>query len=297
MPGLCAVAQTRFEITHNQGFGSKPTFTELLPQAIYTLAEAKNVFLFLKDSAAIEWRYSYAGCEKRAHAASLLLKGKGVAHYKIWNFDPSYISLFNKKQAPWVYSRAGLSNTISWGYHVAITLFVLDSNKVKPVVLDPALSDNILSAQAWLDLQHTPNSYYTFLDARWYNYATTDKFKYKCDSTVYLPPPCMDALFTGDFFLNDGISLTNQWVEEALAVNEVAMKIINSGLIKGDNTNSPRRKAFTELVENFDSLTNALKGSDYPDIMRTYISLLIPFQNQFNDTKIKWKVMLDRLRN
>ncbi|WP_341901107.1 protein-glutamine glutaminase family protein [Fluviicola taffensis] len=285
---------TQFKISFNQGFGSLPTFTQYSDNDLLSIEQAENAFNYVKNDLGIEWRYSYAGCEKRVHAVSLLLKGKNVKHYKIWNFDPSMISLFNKHQKPTVNSNAGLSPTVSWRYHVAILVFVEENGQAIPMVIDPSLNDLLLTQQQWLELQKTPTSYYIHLDPQWYNYATTDKFKYFCQGVPYPFPPCMDGILTGDFFLNNDVSLTGMWVEEALAVNQLAMEIITE-IINNEPVFSEKRNAFTKLVEDFDDLTNALKGNP-TDGIRSYVNLLQSYQNQFITIRDSWKTKLDALR-
>lgn len=291
---LATTAQTKFNIAFNAGFGSLPTYTQYADNEVLTMQQAEALFKYAKDSSGIEWRYSYAGCEKRAHAVSLLLNGKKVKHYKIWNFDPALISIFNKQQQPTVKSKVGLSPTISWGYHVAILVFVKVGTEAKPMVIDPALDNKILTQKAWLDLQNAPNSYYTYLDPQWYTFTSTDKYKYYCSNVPYQFPPCMHALFTGDFFLNDGISRDSLWVEEALAVNEIAVNIIDQ-VINKEPANSAKRKAFVDLVENFDNLTNALKASP-PAEVSAYSGVFAPYQAKFIALRGAWKTKLDKFR-
>ncbi len=292
---IITFAQTQFNITFNQGFGSMPTFTKYNESEILSMEQALTVFNYVKDETGIEWRYSYAGCEKRAHAVSLLLKGKKIKHYKIWNFDPMMISLFNKSQKPNVNSNAGLSPKVSWGYHVAILVFVKDGKEIKPMVIDPALDNKILTQQQWLNIQNAPTSYFIHLDPQWYNYATTDKFKYFCQNVAHPFPPCMDGILTGDFFLNTDVSLTGKWVEEALAVNQLAMKIVDE-IINKEPTASDKKKAFTQLVENFDELTNSLKGTILTERIKPYSELLKPYQLQFTTIRDGWKTKLDAFR-
>lgn len=290
-----SLSQTKFVISWNQGFANLPTYTPYDESNLLTMNEAQEIFNYVKYETKIEWRYSYAGCEKRAHAVSLLLKDKKIKHYKIWNFDPMLISFFNKSQNPTVNSMAGLSPTVSWAYHVAILVFVSIEGKVTPMVIDPALGDNILSQNKWLELQNAPNSYYTYLDPKWYNYASMDKVIPKCNNEKYPFPPCMTGLLTGDFYLNDGISLSQRWVEEALAVNELAMKIVQE-IINRESKQSDKRKAFTKLVENFDKLTDALKNNILPDDIKPYAGSLKTYQTQFISIKNSWTIKLDSLR-
>ena len=290
-----SLSQTKFDISYNLGFGKLPTFTNYNKSELLTMNEAIEAFNYVKNETGIEWRYSYAGCEKRAHAVSLLLKGKRIKHYKIWNFDPMLISFFNKSQSPTVNSMAGLSSTVSWVYHVAILVFVEEGGKANPMVIDPALGDNILSQSKWLELQNAPSSYYTYLDPQWYNYASTDKTNPRCDDVNYPFPPCVVGLLTGDFYLNDGISLSERWVEEALAVNELAMKIIQEVIYKSE-LDLNVGKAFTNLVENFDNLTAALKGNILAEDILPYTNLLEPYQKEFPVIKDRWNVKLDLLR-
>lgn len=289
-----ASSQTKFTISFNQGFGNLPTF-KYDPTKTYSVEKANQIFKYVKDSTGIEFRYSYAGCEKRAHAVSLLLNGKKIGHYKIWNFDPSLISLFYRQEQPYVTNKVGLSPTVSWRYHVAILLFVRDNNEINPMVIDPAVSDKIISEKEWLRLQHATTTFYTYLDPQWYNYATTDKFKYFCNGTAYPFPSCMLGLLTGDFFLNNDISLTDMWIEEALAVNQLGMKIIDD-IIAKESSNSDKRKAFVALVESFDNLTNALKGKP-SDNIKPYNDLLGLYQKEFLTLRDSWKTRLDLLRN
>jgi hypothetical protein len=248
----------------------------------------------LKDST--KYSIHFSGCEKRAHAISLILKGRKIKHYKIWNFDPSLISLFYKQEKPSVTNRAGLSPVVSWRYHVAILLLVREkNNKISSVVIDPSISDELLSEKMWLQLQNSPNSFYTYLDPQWYNYATTDKFTFTCEGKCYSFPPCSLGTLTGDFFENDGVSLSQMWIEEALAINQLGMTMIEK-LIKSEPPTSSRRKAFTELVENFDALTSAIKGEKVPDNILPYLNLFEPYQKEYIDIRNSWKAKLDVCR-
>ncbi len=287
-------APTRFTITDTQGLAKFPTFTKYEKTEILTIEEAEEIFKFIKENTNIEFKYSYGGCEKRAHAISLFLNEKKVKHYKIWNFDPSLISIFNKSQEPTIFSKAGLSPTISWRYHVAILIFVKGEKEPQPFVIDPSIDDtNLLAEEKWLTLQNTPNSYYIHLDPQWYNFATTDKYALHCNNAPYKIPPCL-KLLTGDFFLNTDISLSDMWVEEALAVNELGIKIIQE-IIDKEPSNSNKKKALIELVENFENLTAALKGNS-PDNLSPYPGILTPYQNQFIIIRNMWKLKLDELR-
>ena len=287
-------AQTQFTITLNKGFGSLPTFTKYSNGELLTINEAEDEYNYVKNDSGIEWRYSYSGCEKRAHAVSLMLNAKGVKHYKIWNFNPRLISLFNKSKQLTVSSKAGLSPTVNWVYHVAILLFVENGKEIRQMVIDPALGDKLLSQQQWLALQNNPHSYYTYLDPKWFNYASTDKFNYSCKNVAYPIPPCMDRIITGDFFLNDGVSLTEMWVEEALSVNQLAMQIINDVILK--ETNSEKKKALTNLVENFVNLSSALKGESLTEQVKPYADVLTPYQVHLTKNIAEWKIKLDALR-
>ncbi len=279
-----------FRITFNIGYGTLPTYTPPGADKLLSAQLAQQAFLYIKDSTNMEFRYSYAGCEKRAQAISLLLKGKNIPHYKIWNFDPSIISLFNKKQRPTVPNNTHLSPTVFWPYHVGVTLFVKNGAKTDTMVIDPAVSATLISFRQWLGLQNAPNSYYTFLDPVWYNFMSVNQFKYNGDPM----PNNFPHLLTGDFAKNDGISLDSLWVEEALAVNKTAMHMINDKVDAVTAPDDPRKLAYTKLIANFDNLTAALKGkvpADFP-----YGAELTPYQTEFNTIRAYWKNRLAPLR-
>ena len=71
-------APTRFTITDTQGLAKFPTFTKYEKTEILTIEEAEEIFKFIKENTNIEFKYSYGGCEKRAHAISLFLNEKKV---------------------------------------------------------------------------------------------------------------------------------------------------------------------------------------------------------------------------
>src|ERR1700730_15616139 len=122
----------------------KPAFTTPKSEEMLSISQALKVFTFVKDSTGIEFNYSYAGCEKRAHAISLLLKKRHIPHRKIWNIEPGTMNFVAARNQLHVSDRSGLNGKVVWPYHVAILLFLKDQERADTVVVDPAISDKLI---------------------------------------------------------------------------------------------------------------------------------------------------------
>lgn len=300
------LSQTEFKISFNLGYtdGAKPLYTQIEPSQALLLSKASQLFKEIKSESEIEFDYSYGGCEDRAHAVSLLLKEKGIKHSKIWNFDPYYISLFNAQEPPHIYDRTKLNEKVEWGFHVAVILPVKDSDQVKSLVFDPAVADKLLTIKQWLEIQNSPNSYYTFTDSQWFSFYTINDRKYNNVSI----PASFPTLLTGDFIMNEKENLINMWVEEGLAVNKVGMQIINE-VINKEPKDSKKILILKPVVGNVYALTCFLRNEckdekvsakyneaasealkQYPDDARTY-------QENFVKIRSFWKTRLDKIRD
>lgn len=295
-----AIGQTEFKITYNMRFndGYQPTFRDFEPSESLTLDQANQVFKQIKTESGIEFRYSYGGCEDRAHAISLLLNEKGIKHRKIWNFNPYYISLFNRSQQPNINDQTGTSvnGRVGWGFHVAVLLSVKESSSVRLVVFDPAVADELLPVKKWLEAQNAPTSYYTFTDPQWFSFYTIEGQKPNDENMPKNFPP----LLTGDFIKNEGPNLNDMWVEEGLAVNQIGMRII-AEVIRNEPDSSQKRRAFTQLVTNIDSLTCFLRNDCKSDngaatTASVYVDEMNKYRGLFNEIRSSWKARLDKIR-
>lgn len=285
-------SQNKFNITFNQGYGQKPTYTQIDDNNAISQEKAESLFNFLKDSTGLEFRYSYGGCEDRAHAMSLFLKSKKIKTSKIWNFDPYYISLFNSQEQLSSFDRSGLSEKVFWGYHVAPIIKVKSGDHIELKVIDPSISDNILTIDKWLELQGAPNSYYTFTDLEWFSFVTINGWNFNNQPI----PKGFPTLLTGDFYKNEGENLQKQLVEEGLAVNKIAM-IIKENIVNNKAIKEEKREKHKSLLINIDNLTNALnKVSDNPFTTEVDKLEFTNYQTQFKEIKKAWKQKLDLLR-
>lgn len=286
-------AQTKFDITYNMGYGKKPSFSEIDFGESITLDKANELFKFLTDSSKIEFRYSYGSCEDRAHAMTLFLKSKGITTKKIWNFDPYYVSLFNSQSQLNVPDKSGLNDRIYWGFHVAPVVSVKNVNSGHEfMVIDPSISDNVISISEWLRLQNCSNSYYTYTDMEWFSFVTINGWNYNNQPI----PQGFPTLLTGDFYQNQGLNFDAQWVEEGLAVNDMAMTIKREIIDSNSNINGEIKLAYKALLSNIDNLTNNLKNGQTFLNKKSDIKRFNEFQKDFELRKSYWKGKLDEIR-
>jgi len=270
--------------------GLTPSYT--LPQAdkMLSMNQALKVFAFVKDSTGIEFNYSYAGCEKRAHAISMLLKSKNIPHWKIWNIEPGTMNFVIKRHKLNVTDHSGLNGKVEWPYHVAILLFVKGTTKPDTVVIDPALSNTLIGYRQWLNLQNVSDSYYTFLDPQWYSYFTLEQL------SVYgvQMPKNISPIYTGDYFTYSEFSLQNHWVEQALAVNKLAVIMIKEKVIGPTATDTVKANAYRKLISNFNEVTAALQGN-VPAYFQAYATDIAPYQQQYTQEFQRWVYQLKPL--
>lgn len=285
-------AQTEFDISFNQGYGERPTYTEFSESETISENKAKELYTFLKDSTNLEFRYSYGSCEDRAHVMSLILKNKGIVTKKIWNFDPYYISLFHSQQQLSSTDHSKLQEKVYWGFHVAPVIQVRKGTSIKLVIIDPSLANNILYVDDWLKLQNAPNSYYTYTDNEWVSFATINGLNYNNNPI----PIDFPSLLTGDFYKNEGQNFIEQWIEEGVSVNKIAM-IIKKQIIDNPTTSDLKKTKYKNLLINIEKLTDALKNPDENPFQTKIEKDEFSFYQQlFNQQKKEWKIKLDTLR-
>jgi len=279
----CMYAQHTFFTITRSVRGEWPSYTSPKPDEFLTVDQALKVYAFVKDSTGMEFNYSYAGCEKRAHAVSLLLKSRHIPHRKIWNIEPGTMNFVVARHVLNVTDRSGLNGNVSWPYHVAIKLFIKGPSKLDTVVVDPAIANTLINYKQWLAMQNVSDSYYTFLDPEWYSYYTINQ------ENVYgvQMPSKMDWTFTGDYFKYSGRSLQEHWVEQALAVNKVAVVMINDKVTGPGAADMAKVNAYRKLIGNFDDVTAALQGR-IPDYFQNYAADIAPYQQQYQQEFQRW---------
>ena len=286
------LAHTKFDITYHNGYGEKPTYSEIPQSNAISVSKLESIFDFILNQSNLEFDYSYGSCEDRAHAISLMLSSMGIDNKKVWNFDPYYISLFNAQQQLNAADKSKLNTSVYWGFHVAVMVLVKQEEQVKLVVIDPAIAAKPIEVKKWLNAQNAPSSYYLFTDSKWLSFITINGFKFNQQPI----PTGFPSLLTGDFYQNTGKNYEEMWVAEGLAINDIAMKMVKE-IVRKKSTSDEKRTVFKNLIANIDNLTDALKNKKIPDDIQPYKKELALFQQQFILSRKNWKEKLDTMRN
>jgi hypothetical protein len=176
----------------------------------------------------LENRYVYGNCHYRAHLVSLLARAAtGQDCFKIWNFPPSKfpgldgskLSLVDRHQL----TDQGVAVV---GFHVAAALRSEQGIRV----VDPALDESgPMAVEEWLGQQGNRNSRYTYIDAKYYSFASNDS-----------------GHVTG-FIEYMGGSRLYQWMPYNLAILDVAMKIIDDEIAERGAVRSELRTFLSEI--------------------------------------------------
>jgi len=268
---LTATAQNKkFDITFSYGLaaGSRPTTTGIPAEQAITRQAAERIIRFFTDSTKIDFKCIYNGCQNRAAIMSLYLNKRGIRHYKIWNFDPFKISIFNRQDALDVNDVLNLKpGKIFWDFHVAVAVLVNNGKQKTPdtLVIDPSFSAALLTVTDWLNLQNSPNSYYTFLDPIWYNFVTLQpELPFPCgDNTDTLKiSNCFPFLITGDFYRYDQDK--EFLAAQEMAVNETTTYMATDKIYKLQAAD-PLRNSLAKAVSDFNGFMKFLQSSNAPE--------------------------------
>ena len=260
----------KFSFTWAYGLagGSQPTITPITTSESISKKLAENLIRFFTDSTKIDFKCIYNGCQNRAALMSLYLTKMGIKHYKIWNFDPYKISIFNRQDALDVHDVLNLrAGRINWDFHVAVAVLinVEKQNTCDTLIIDPAFSEVPLTVIEWLNLQNSPNSFYTFLDPVWYNYVTVQPgLTWSCNGIIdsLKIPNCFPFLLTGDFypFHENKHSI----VAEEMAVNETITYMARNKIHLLETTN-PLRNSLSTAVSDYNKFKAFLQSANAPE--------------------------------
>lgn len=281
--------------------GSTPTTTVVNNADAISLDRAAGLTSYFVDSTKLDFKCIYNGCQNRAAVMSSYLQKKGIKHYKIWNFNPYKMALFNRQDALDVSDPLNLiAGKINWDFHVAVALLIRNKDTKKPdtVIIDPAFVRRPLKVKEWLDMQNSPTSSYTFLDPTWYNYVTlTPGTSYSCGSdpnpTVLNLPTCFPQLITGDFYKYD--SNKEHLAITELATNEQITKAAVEIIYKLKVTD-PKRGKLMEFVSNYNSFQAMLQGSTLLEAQHPFYSYVAPYRKAYNQSVAYWTNELQSLR-
>ncbi len=270
-----------FDYSYGMAGGSTPTTSPIGNADAINAKQADDLVKYFLESSKLDFKCIYNGCQNRAMVMSLLLKKKGIKHYKIWNFDPFKISIFNKQGALNVDDVLNLkAGKIFWDFHVAIAVVVENgSSSVDTLVIDPSFAKKPIKISDWLGMQNSPNSYYTLLDPIWYNFITLlTGTSLNCNgvSNTLNFPTCFPALLTGDFYSYSPIN--QQLIAEELATNEQITKVSENIIAKMAATDPGRAGMVSLVSDNFYSFKDILAG-------RVNVDSTSPFSKYVNEYK------------
>lgn len=105
-----------------------------------TKEEADTIFSFFQKNSLFRWGDAKNDCEDRAHAIGLLLQSWKIPNYKGWVFSGAFL----KK------TTGSLINF--WNYHVAAALPVWEGTGISVYMIDPALSNKLVTLYDWANL-------------------------------------------------------------------------------------------------------------------------------------------------
>ncbi|WP_276366242.1 protein-glutamine glutaminase family protein [Chryseolinea sp. H1M3-3] len=289
-----------FSITWSYGLagGSKPSVTALNEGDAVSMNVANDLMKYFIENSKLDFKCIYNGCQNRAMVMSLMLQQKGIKHYKVWNFDPFKISIFNSQDALDVDDILGLkSNKILWDFHVAIAILAKneETSKIDTLIIDPAFSSKPLKTKEWLSLQNSPNSYYTFLDPIWYNFVTlAPGISFTCSgvATNLNVPMCFPYLLTGDFYEYN--SYNQKLIAEELATNDQITRATFEIINKLDEKD-PRKKNISSVVSDYNSFKTMLQSETQINGDNPFYSYLSDYRMGYKNGFAFWTVELQKL--
>lgn len=287
-----------FEYSYGMAGGSTPTTTPIVNADAVSVKQADDLVKYFLESSKLDFKCIYNGCQNRAMVMSLLLKKKGIKHYKIWNFDPFKIAIFNGQDALEVDDALKLkAGKVFWDFHVAIALVVKNgSSSADTLVIDPSFADRPIIVTEWLGMQNSPNSYYTFLDPVWYNYVTLQPGTSLNCNDVYNTlnlPACFPALLTGDFYSYSPIN--QQIIAEELATNEQITKFAESIIAKMETTDPDRGVLISLVSDNFYLFRDILAGKVVIDRTNPFSKYLNEYKKTYAISLAYWSEQLQNL--
>lgn len=289
--------------SHNAAGGSTPTLTPITYNEAITESQANDLVKYFLESSKLDFKCVYNGCQNRATVMSLLLKEKNIRHYKIWNFNPFKISLVHEQGPLNVDDILKLKNNrIFWDFHVAVSVLVKnENNSTDTLVIDPSFANKPLKVNDWLALQNSPNSHYTFLDPKWYNFVTIQnnvQFPYKENGAivnynyyVYVPN-FFPQIITGDYYNYD---ISKQvLIAKELATNEQITKMAD--VIYNLPVQDPARTQLVDLVSGkFEDFKNVLEGTNTLAPNHAFEKYLNEYKGSYKKSYDYWLSRLKKL--
>lgn len=271
---------------YNLLMGAKPYAPILNP---ITLAQKSEIFQWVVEEN-IEYKYINGSCEDRAHYICMLLKSKGVATGKIWNFAPARYTFLSNELFN-IEDPFGISGSITWGYHVAPYLLAYDENgNEEIVVIDQCFdAEKYIPKYKWLSLMQCPQAIHllTDMDSYLFNSIFSDggaiPFSYE---THYHTPLDEPSIITGNFWM---LFPEDDYVQKGMAINELAVEISQWS----KTASQPEADFLRYTLQSIDAVI-ALINSPKPQVLtdHTFSHLLNFYFARYNH----WSIRIEALK-
>lgn len=146
--------------------------TACCPHARKTVTEneAAKIFNELAANKNVPFDYPVDCCFSRAHSMCRAMELKGIKSNKLWYFDENWGTSAVKPSlkptkpdgSPVSFPAPnGTERPVAWVYHVApIIKVVKEDGTTNDMVVDPSLSDRLLSKEEWKKIQGAPSGAY-----------------------------------------------------------------------------------------------------------------------------------------
>jgi hypothetical protein len=134
-----------------------PVVTAGRAKELFELVQGKTCDAIAPHAPCIPFLYPDDGCWARAHEMCRLIEEAGDLAAKIWNYAPDGHLL----ETPTANNPAC---GVSWSFHVAPVIRVMNGGSPAVRVIDPALFDEPVSVRKWTGVQRSARATHVFTD-------------------------------------------------------------------------------------------------------------------------------------
>lgn len=193
--------------------------------SILNASQAAEVFELIAQEG-IENRYVYGSCEDRSHYIFLFLKKAGLNAGKIWAYPPAKYS-YQSDELIHVNDPLGISENITWGYHVAPFILVEQNNHISKLIIDLSFSENcLISLEDWILKLNCENLVYNFSDGESYLFYSYDSVLMRdFTSEPFEFPPSQQEVFNVSYWQ---LTTEDKNIPKDLALNDLAVYVFNN---------------------------------------------------------------------
>jgi hypothetical protein len=267
---------------------------------IYDLSVIQNIYKWIAGDSQIEFNYPQGVCQQRAQIMSMFLSKKfNIDHLKVWLFPPSALYIGDERQL-YIEDKNGVTpdGKIEWNYHVAPIVQVRFKDVTNTMVIDPSIDRKVpILLDEWLKI--IGNS-----GAGKYSFLLPDKYFFYC---CYTSNNILTTIFDGTFFNYENPMKDDLAVEKGLAINDMAINIINKyikPLFFSDNEKDKLKlKDLKEIFGNTTALDMLISQniSGYSNntmhryVITNYSKIIKEARNNFNERLIYWTNIINHL--